>query len=64
VGGSWTSGWLRGGGGVRGVGVPVDKGFGFRVGGQVVGIENQGFGKVRLPAGDTGSPEVKKEVIQ
>ena len=46
------------------VGVPVDKRFVLRLGEQVVGIENQGFGKVRLPAGDTVSPDVKKEVIQ
>ncbi len=46
------------------VGVPVDKRFVLRLGEQVVGIENPGFGKVRLPAGDTVSPDVKKEVIQ
>ena len=46
------------------VGVPVDKRFVLRLGEQVVGIENQGFGKVRLPAEITVSPDVKKEVIQ
>jgi type IV secretion system protein VirB9 len=46
------------------VGVPVDKRFVLRLGNQVVGIENKGFGKVRLPAGDTVSPKVEKEVIQ
>ncbi|MFS7489137.1 conjugal transfer protein, partial [Klebsiella pneumoniae] len=38
--------------------------FVLRMGNQVVGVENRGFGKVLLPAGDTGSPNVEKEVIQ
>ncbi|EIS1621960.1 TrbG/VirB9 family P-type conjugative transfer protein [Salmonella enterica subsp. enterica serovar Sandiego] len=46
------------------VGVPVDQRFVLRIGNQVVGVENRGFGKVRLPAGDTVSPKVEKEVIQ
>ncbi|WP_194967508.1 TrbG/VirB9 family P-type conjugative transfer protein [Klebsiella pneumoniae] len=46
------------------VGVPVDQRFVLRMGNQVVGVENRGFGKVRLPAGDTVSPNVEKEVIQ
>ncbi|HBW0966186.1 TPA: TrbG/VirB9 family P-type conjugative transfer protein [Klebsiella pneumoniae] len=46
------------------LGVPVDKRFVLRMGKQVVGIENRGFGKVQLPAGDTVSPTVEKEVIQ
>lgn len=46
------------------LGVPVDQKFVLRVGKMVVGIENQGFGKVRLPAGDTVSPSVEKEVVQ
>lgn len=46
------------------VGVPVDQKFVLRLGDQVVGLENEGFGKVRLPAGDTVSPKVDKEVIQ
>lgn len=46
------------------LGVPVDQKFVLRVGNMVVGIENQGFGKVRLPAGDTVSPNVEKEVVQ
>lgn len=46
------------------VGVPVDQHFVLRIGNQVVGVENRGFGKVRLPAGDTVSPKVEKEVIQ
>lgn len=46
------------------IGIPVDKRFVLRLGNQVVGIENRGFGKVRLPAGDTVSPKVEKEVIQ
>jgi len=44
--------------------VPVDQKFVLRLGDQVVGLENEGFGKVRLPAGDTVSPKVDKEVIQ
>lgn len=46
------------------VGVPVDQRFVLRIGNQVVGVENRGFGKVRLPAGDTVSPKVEIEVIQ
>lgn len=46
------------------VGVPVEQRFVLRMGNQVVGVENRGFGKVRLPAGDTVSPKVEKEVIQ
>ena len=46
------------------VGVPVDQRFVLRIRNQVVGVENRGFGKVRLPAGDTVSPKVEKEVIQ
>ncbi|MFS8287184.1 hypothetical protein ACMG5J_23885, partial [Escherichia coli] len=46
------------------LGVPVDKRFVLRLGKQVVGIENKGFGKVRLQAADTVSPKVEKEVIQ
>ncbi|HHK8324547.1 TrbG/VirB9 family P-type conjugative transfer protein [Serratia nevei] len=46
------------------VGVPVDQRFVLRIGNQVVGVENRGFGKVLLPAGDTVSPKVEKEVIQ
>ena len=38
------------------LGVPVDKRFVLRPGKQVVGIENKGFGKVRLQAADTVSP--------
>ncbi len=46
------------------LGIPVDQKFVLRVGKMVVGVENQGFGKVRLPAGDTVSPNVEKEVVQ
>ncbi|EIW9802399.1 TrbG/VirB9 family P-type conjugative transfer protein [Escherichia coli] len=46
------------------LGIPVDKRFVLRLGNQVVGIENKGFGKVRLQAADTVSPKVEKEVIQ
>lgn len=46
------------------VGIPVDQKFVLRVGQMVVGVENQGFGKVQLPDGDTVSPNVEKEVIQ
>ncbi|CAH0299627.1 Type IV secretion system protein virB9 [Erwinia aphidicola] len=46
------------------IGIPVDQRFVLRLGDLVVGIENRGFGKVRLPAGDTVSPSVEKEVIQ
>lgn len=35
-----------------------------RYGDQVVGVENQGFGKIRLNDTDTVSPDVKREVIQ
>ncbi|EBE2365213.1 conjugal transfer protein [Salmonella enterica] len=35
-----------------------------RLGSQVVGVENKGFGKIRLPDSDTVSSDVKKEVIQ
>jgi type IV secretion system protein VirB9 len=42
------------------VGVPVDQRFVLRMGNQVVGVENRGFGKVRLPAGDTVSRKLKK----
>lgn len=38
--------------------------FVLRLGNQVIGVENKGFGKVRLPAGDTVSPDVTREVIQ
>jgi hypothetical protein len=31
-----------------------------RIGNQVVGVENRGFGKVRLPAGDTVSRTLKR----
>lgn len=46
------------------VGVPVEQRFVLRLGNQVVGVENRGFGKVRLPAGSTVSQKVEKEVIQ
>lgn len=46
------------------IGIPVDQRFVLRLGDLVVGIENRGFGKVRLPAGDTVSPSVEKEVVQ
>lgn len=42
------------------VGVPVDQRFVLRMGNQVVGVENRGFGKVRLPAGDTVSRTLRK----
>lgn len=55
---------VRQSGNFTAVGVPVDQRFVLRMGNQVVGVENRGFGKVRLPAGDTVSPKVEKEVIQ
>ncbi|EJT4720274.1 TrbG/VirB9 family P-type conjugative transfer protein [Salmonella enterica] len=35
-----------------------------RLGNQVVGVENKGYGKVRLPSGTTVSPDVEKEVVE
>ena len=59
-----TTFWERKSSSFTVVGVPVDQRFVLRIGNQVVGVENRGFGKVRLPAGDTVSPKVEKEVIQ
>jgi len=35
-----------------------------RLGNQVVGVVNKGFGQINIPAGETVSQDVKKEVIQ